>query len=160
MTMWAQGFWADGFWAEGFWEGLTAAGGGDSTYWRSLPKRQRKRKRGTKDDRPDVAAAIAGPATELPEDAKRPLPDEIAALLEVFAPQARRVTPAAAPQPGAKRRAKARNPGTEEIIAEPVAVEPPMMAAAEDPAVTAERQRRERLYQIALADDEWLLTVI
>jgi hypothetical protein len=160
MTMWAQGFWADGFWAEGFWEGLTAAGGGDSTYWRSPPKRARKRKRGTKDNRPDVAAAIAGPAPELPEDEKRPLPDEITALLDAVAPQARRDTPAAAPQLDAKRRDKARNPGTAEIIAEPIAVEPPIMVVAEDPAVTAERQRRERLYQIALADDEWLMTVI
>jgi hypothetical protein len=160
MTMWAQGFWADGFWADGFWEGLTTAGGGDGTYWRSPPKTARKRKRGTKDERPDVAAAIAGPATELPEDEKRPLPDEITALLDVVAPQPRRVTPAAAPQPDAKRRAKARNPGAAETIAEPFAVEPPMLAATEDLAVTAERQRRERLYQIALADDEWLLTVI
>ncbi len=160
MTMWAQGFWAEGFWADGFWEGLTAAGGGDSTYWRSPPKRTRKKKRGTADERPDVAAAIAGPAPELPEDAARPLPGEITALLDAVAPQARRVTPAAAPQLDVRRRAKARSPGAAEIIAEPVAVEPPMMAAAEDPAVTAERERRERLYQIALADDEWLLTVV
>lgn len=165
MTTWSQGFWAEGFWAEGFWEGLgqtdvlqRPSGGGDSTHWRSPPRKARKRRKGDKDQPSENV--IADAAIELPTAPDRPLPAAIAALLDVVAPQSRRVTPAAAPQLDVKRRAKARSPGAAKTIAEPVAVEPPMMAAAEDPAVTAERERRERLYQIALADDEWLMTVI